>query len=64
MSKIKVRISPPELFTVEQAARSLSIGRSAVFELIRRGELHSITIGRSRRIPRTAIHEFIARRAS
>lgn len=47
------------LLTPEEAAKRLSIGRSAVFDLLRRGELESLTIGRSRRIPRDALLKFI-----
>jgi excisionase family DNA binding protein len=49
------------LLTAEQAAQSLAIGRTKVFELIRSGELESIRIGSSRRIPIDAIEEFVFR---
>jgi len=41
----------PILVTPEEAARLLGISRSRVFELLATGELPSLTIGRSRRIP-------------
>jgi excisionase family DNA binding protein len=47
------------LLTPEEAAEALRIGRSKVYELMRSGELASITIGRARRIPSKALDEFI-----
>lgn len=49
-----------ELLRPEAAARRLSISRSRVYELMASGELGSILIGRSRRVPRECIIEFIA----
>ncbi|WP_019549329.1 helix-turn-helix domain-containing protein [Streptomyces sulphureus] len=49
-----------ELLTVPQVMRRLKLGRSAVYDLIRSRRLASITIGRSRRIPESAVREFIA----
>lgn len=49
------------LLRPEEAAEALSIGRSAVFEAMRRGDLESVRIGRSRRIPVTALEAFVRR---
>lgn len=49
----------PVLYKVEQAAEMLSLGRSTVFDLIRTGELRSVQIGASRRIPASAITEYV-----
>ena len=49
------------LLTPEEAAEVLSIGRSKVYELIGHGRLASIRIDKSRRIPRHAVVEFVAR---
>lgn len=51
----------PQLFTVEQAANILTISRWKVFELIRLRELRSVKIGGLRRVPGSAIDEYIAR---
>ncbi|HEX6685790.1 MAG TPA: helix-turn-helix domain-containing protein [Candidatus Limnocylindrales bacterium] len=37
----------------------LKVGRSAVYDLLRTGQLASITIGRARRIPAHALADFI-----
>jgi excisionase family DNA binding protein len=50
----KLLLSPAE------AAAHLSIGRSKVYELMRLGELRSVKIGASRRIPQAALVDFIA----
>ena len=47
------------LLTPEDAAQALSVGRTRVYELIATGALRSVKVGRSRRIPRDAIHEFV-----
>jgi excisionase family DNA binding protein len=44
-------LSMPLLLTPEQAAASLSICRTRIYELLRSGELRSVQIGMSRRIP-------------
>ena len=40
----------PLLITPEEAARTLSIGRSKIYELMRSGELPSVHIGACRRV--------------
>ena len=49
------------LLKVEEAAQLLSLSRKTIYDLIRRGELASLKIGGSRRIPLTELHAFIAR---
>ena len=51
----------PLLLTAEQAATSLAICRTKVYELLRNGELESVQIGASRRIPATALAEYVQR---
>lgn len=46
------------LLTVEETAEQLGVGRTLVYKLIRNGEIASIQIGRLRRIPLSAIHEY------
>jgi excisionase family DNA binding protein len=58
------RLNSPELLkvllTVEEAAHKLSIGRTACYGLMKRGELRYILIGSTRRIPVDAIGEFVS----
>lgn len=49
------------LLTPEEAAETLSIGRTKVYELLALGVLRSVQIGKSRRIPLTAVHELVER---
>ncbi len=52
----------PLLLTPVEAARRLSIARSSLYEMLLTGEIVSIKIGRSRRIPLDAITDFIDRK--
>jgi excisionase family DNA binding protein len=47
------------LLRPEEAATAMGIGRTAVFELMRTGELRSVKIGKSRRIPVDAVHDYV-----
>lgn len=47
------------LLTIEEAAEVLSIGRTALYELMHQERLRWVTIGRSRRIPADALVEFV-----
>jgi excisionase family DNA binding protein len=50
------------LLRVEDVARDyLQIARSRVYQLVGAGELESIVIGRSRRIPESALQAYIDR---
>jgi excisionase family DNA binding protein len=53
--------SKPILVSVVDAARMLSIGRTAAWELVRKNKIASVKIGRTRRVPIVAIHEYIQR---
>lgn len=48
----------------EEVAKTLGIGRSKVYELITKGTLPSVEIGRSRRVTRQAVEEFVSRLAA
>jgi excisionase family DNA binding protein len=47
------------VYTVEEAAQVLKISRWKIFDLIRTNQLRSVKIGGLRRIPCTAIEEYI-----
>jgi excisionase family DNA binding protein len=47
------------LLRVEEAAEWLGLGRTKAYELVYRGTLPSVTIGRSRRVPVAALEAFV-----
>lgn len=49
------------LFTVEEAARQLSIGRTTMYALIGAGAIESLKVGRLRRVPADALTGYVAR---
>ncbi|MCW5253781.1 helix-turn-helix domain-containing protein [Streptomyces sp. SHP 1-2] len=51
-----------DLLTVPQVMARLQLSRSAVYDLLRTGQLGSITLGRARRIPTHALTDFIRTR--
>ena len=58
----RVADSPPQtklLLSIAEAATVLSLGRTAVYELVMRQEIVSIKVGRTRRVPLYALHRFI-----
>ena len=60
---VNVNVVPDErmLLTVVEAARRLGIGRSSPYRLLDAGQLRSIHVGRSHRIPVDAPSEFVNR---
>lgn len=55
---------PVQALTVNEAAERLHVSRVSVYGLLKRGELQSFKIGRSRRISPDAIDVFIAARVA
>lgn len=49
------------LLRVEEAAERLGIGRTLMYELVSRGDVESVPVGRLRRIPVECLDEYIAR---
>ncbi|WP_128380481.1 excisionase family DNA-binding protein [Streptomyces cavernae] len=49
------------LLSPERAADRMDLGRSKIFELMATGELESVLIGRSRRIPLDALKAYVER---
>ena len=49
------------LLTINHAAERMAVSVSTVGRLIRSGELPSVTLGRSRRIPSTVIEQYADR---
>lgn len=52
------------LLRIEEAARLLSLGRSKTYQLVQQGEIPSIHIGKSRRIPTAALQHWIDRQTA
>ena len=50
------------LLTVPEVAARLGLGRSLIYQLLMRGEIPSIKVGRARRVPSQGLEKFIARR--
>lgn len=46
------------MLTAEQAADRLGIGRTLMYRLIRSGDIYSVRIGRLRRVPAAAVHDY------
>jgi excisionase family DNA binding protein len=49
------------LLTPEHAADKLDVGRTTVYALMASGELRSVKIGRSRRVPVAALEDYVSR---
>lgn len=47
------------LLRPEEAAQSLGISRSLIYELLRAGRIESVCIGACRRIPTTALDAYV-----
>jgi excisionase family DNA binding protein len=47
------------LLTVEDAARQLSIGRTTMYALLKAGHIPSVRVGQLRRIPATALTDYV-----
>lgn len=50
---------PDQLLTVSEAAVILGIGRSTLYELMTRGAITSVKVGRCRRFRRSDVNRFI-----
>ncbi|MER5183577.1 helix-turn-helix domain-containing protein [Streptomyces sp. NPDC002896] len=48
------------LYTPEEAAEALAIGRSTVYELMAAGALKYIKLGRCRRVRRADLEDYVA----
>jgi excisionase family DNA binding protein len=61
--EVTLRSDDRLLLSVDEAAQRLSIGRSLLYELLAAGEIHSVQVGRLRRVPASALSDFINRRS-
>lgn len=51
---------PKAMYRVPEAMRLLSLSRSVIYEQIRSGRLRTVTQGRTRLVPASAIAEYVA----
>ena len=51
----------PLLYTIPEAATALRISRTKLYELLDSGDVESVYIGRSRKIPTEALRTYIDR---
>lgn len=56
--------APDRLLSIDEAAAALSLGRSRIYLDIAAGRLRSIKCGRARRVPASAIDEYIRQAAA
>lgn len=49
----------PALMTVDEVAKQLRVGRNSAYMLVKTGQIRCIKIGRTIRVPRNAVIEFI-----
>jgi excisionase family DNA binding protein len=54
---------PDRLMSIEQAARALGIGRTALYSEIGAGRIRSVKVGRRRLVPSSAISEVASGRS-
>ncbi|NUK37326.1 helix-turn-helix domain-containing protein [Streptomyces lunaelactis] len=50
----------PVLYRIEGAMKVLNLSRTVIYEQIRAGRLRTVTQGRARRVPVSAIREYVA----
>lgn len=49
------------LYPTDEVAQQLGVGLTTAKALVKSGELRSVKIGRSRRVPADALHEYVRR---
>jgi excisionase family DNA binding protein len=59
VSEEQSRVIPVLMYRPEDAAEALQISRDRVYELLRSGQLRSVKLGKLRRIPVEALHEWV-----
>lgn len=49
------------MYRTSEAADTVGLSRSKLYELMARGEIESVTVGKNRLIPHSALEAFVAR---
>jgi excisionase family DNA binding protein len=57
---MSVPYEKPDTLKVKEVAAILRCGKNQAYELIQRGEIRSVRIGRAVRVTREALEEFLA----
>ena len=57
-----LRKQRPHFLSVDEAATLMSLGRSIVYDLVMRQQIASIKVGRMRRIPVSALRDYVQQR--
>ncbi len=47
------------VYTIQEAALRLKIGRTTMYELVMSGQVRTVTIGRLRRVPAKCIEDYV-----
>ena len=55
------QMNVPDLMSVKDLMKALGIGRTKAYELVRNGEIGSVKIGRTIRIPKSIFVDYINR---
>jgi excisionase family DNA binding protein len=62
VEQVPTYVAPAKLLlTMEEAAEAMSLGRTLMYQLVKGRQVRSIKVGRTRRIPTAALHEFVRR---
>ncbi len=59
LQPVPVRARGPLLYDIAGASQVLAVGRSKLYELLKTGQLESVTIGRRRLIPADALADYV-----
>ena len=55
-----IKFDPSLLLTVEETAALLRLGRTQTYELVMRGKIQSVKIGRRRLVVRDSLQDFVS----
>lgn len=61
MNNVRELDRPRVLYRVGDAAELLSVSKSRVYELIRSGQLRSVKVGKTHRVPARSLDEYVVR---
>ena len=53
--------SGPTFMTVAEVATQMRVSKMTVYRLVHSGELEAVRVGRSFRVPETAVEEFLSK---